>query len=239
MLPLSASSACILIVDDDDDIRDLIASHLDRAGYKHVGAATLAEARVALARHDIALMLLDLTLPDGDGMTFCRDLRAEGFVVPVIMLTARSTPGDRVEGLEGGADDYLSKPFDARELIIRMRNVLKRGIQGPKSQSGRYASFGPWRLDLAQRRLMGQDDRGMMLSTTEFAILRRLLENPFEELSREDLLPERKETVWVDRSLDNRIARLRAKLARAPGGENLIVTVRNKGFLLACDVTYV
>jgi two-component system OmpR family response regulator len=116
-------------VDDDDDIRDLIASHLDRAGYRHVGAATLAEARAALARHDIALMLLDLTLPDGDGMTFCRDLRAEGFVVAIIMLTARSTPGDRVEGLEGGADDYLSKPFDARELIIRMRNVLKRGIQ--------------------------------------------------------------------------------------------------------------
>lgn len=228
----------ILLVDDDDDIRELLGAQLMRAGFAVEQAASLAEARVQLQRHAITLMLLDLTLPDGDGMTFCRDLRAEGFGVAIMMLTARGRAVDRVEGLEGGADDYLAKPFDPRELLARIRNIVRRGERG-QGATGRFASFGPWRLDLARRLLTGPDERALTLSTTEFDILRRLLESPGVELGREELLPERRETVWFDRSLDNRIARLRAKLGRVPGGEGLIVTVRNKGFLLACDVAYV
>ncbi|MBC2665321.1 response regulator transcription factor [Novosphingobium flavum] len=238
MTPPDQSNQLVLIVDDDDDIRDLLSAQLGRAGFATIGAASLDEARSALDCHPVRVMLLDLSLADGDGMAFCRDLRAEGYSVTIMMLTARDRAADRVEGLEGGADDYLTKPFEPRELIARIRNLLRRG-QHRDELTGRFASFGPWRLDLARRRLSGPDERVVILSTTEFAILRRLLESPRLELGREELLPERKETVWFDRSLDNRIARLRAKLARAEGGDGLIVTVRNKGFLLACDVTYV
>lgn len=238
MTPQGPSLPLILVVDDDEDIRELLCAQLARAGFDALSAASLGEARGLLDSHAITLMLLDLTLPDGDGMTFCRDLRAQGYSVSIMMLTARGRAVDRVEGLEGGADDYLAKPFDLRELLARIRNLLRRGGRD-NATTGRFASFGPWRLDLARRRLSGPEDRAVMLSTTEFAILRRMLELPRTELDREELLPERKETVWFDRSLDNRIARLRAKLAKAPGGEELIVTVRNKGFLLACDVTYV
>lgn len=230
----------LLVVDDDEDIRGLLSDLLSQAGLPHNTVATLAAAQREVEARPPSAILLDLTLEDGDGLEFCTRIRRGGFRGGILMLTARGTPSDRIVGLEGGADDYLSKPFEPRELIARVRNMLRRVPEQdrPTGNSFRFACFGPWRLDLFHRRLVGQDERVVMLSTGEFDILQRMIAAPHVEQSRQALLPERRETVDFDRSLDNRVSRLRGKLALQPGGGDMIVTVRNRGFILAADVTY-
>lgn len=230
----------ILVVDDDDDIRELITAQLERDGQDVVGVACAADIRPALAERPADLIVLDLNLPDGDGLNLCRELRAQGVTSGIIMVTARDSAIDRVLGLELGADDYLTKPFEPRELVARVRNLLRRTRDdaGGKSRNARTAMFGGWRLDLLQRRLVAPDDRLVILSSAEFRLLSRFTEAPNIVLTREELLPERAATVVFDRSIDLQVSRLRQKLAGVAGGEALILTVRSEGYVLASDVTY-
>jgi len=230
----------ILVVDDDEDIRELIVRQLRQEHYVVASAGSVEAMRSAQEAHPADLIVLDLNLPDGDGLALCRALRAEGLTSAIIMVTARDSAIDRVLGLELGADDYLTKPFEPRELLVRVRNLLRRSwaadVQRPRN--ARYARFGSWQLDLVQRRLVASDDRLVMLSSAEFRLLNRFVESPQEVLSREQLLPERRATVAFDRSIDLQISRLRQKLASAGDGEELILTVRNEGYVLASPVTF-
>ncbi|OAN59269.1 MULTISPECIES: response regulator transcription factor [unclassified Sphingobium] len=232
--------ATVLVVDDDADIRELIVGQLQQENYRLLSASSLAELRQTLREHPVDLIVLDLNLPDGDGLLLCRELRAEGAEVQIIMVTARGSAIDRVLGLELGADDYLTKPFEPRELLVRIRNLLRRARSEPAPRGGtmRYAHFGPWRLDLQQRRLVAPDDRLVMLSSAEFRLLSRFIEEPNVVLARETLLPERRATAAFDRSIDLQVSRLRQKLAGVAGGDELILTVRGEGYVLASGVDY-
>ena len=239
---MNSRQARLIVVDDDPDIRDLIVRQLRQEHYEVVPAGSLAELHQALSVHAADLIVLDLNLPDGDGLTLCRELRAEGNDVPIIMVSARGSAIDRVLGLELGADDYLTKPFEPRELLVRIRNLLRRShADEPDRQRDkgvRIASFGPWRLDLFQRRLIAEDGRLVMLSSAEFRLLSRFIEEPNVVLSRESLVPERRATAAFDRSTDLQVSRLRQKLATMPGGEELVLTVRGEGYVLASPVSY-
>lgn len=241
MVPsLDPTPSRVLVVDDDEDIRELIIAQLVRDGHDVVGVGTVADIRPALAERPADLIVLDLNLPDGDGLNLCRELRAQGMTAGIIMVTARDSAIDRVLGLELGADDYLTKPFEPRELVARVRNLLRRtrDEEGAKLRNARTAIFGGWRLDLVQRRLVAPDDRLVMLSSAEFRLLSRFTEAPNIVLTREELLPERAATVTFDRSIDLQISRLRQKMSSVPGGDGLILTVRNEGYVLASDVSY-
>lgn len=226
----------LMVVDDDPDIRELVMAQLAREGYELQAASNVAEARAAIAAEPIDLIVLDLGLPDGDGLALCRQLRAEGHDGAIIMVTARDSAIDRVLGLELGADDYLTKPFEPRELSVRVRNLLRRRPPVTARPGAHIARFGRWRLDLVKRRLIAPDDSLVMLSSTEFEILNRFVEAPNQPLSRQILLPSRAATAAFDRTIDNQISRLRQKLAET--GDDLILTVRNQGYLLAADVRF-
>ena len=228
--------AHLLIADDDDDIRALVAGQLAREGYTLSEAGDVAGIRRVLSSCAIDLIVLDLNLPDGDGLVLCRELRAAGHEGAIIMVTARDSAVDRVLGLELGADDYLTKPFEPRELTARIRNLLRRAPVAATFRSIKAARFGAWTLDLVKRRLVAADDSVVMLSTAEYEILERLVNHPHQPLSREALQPQRAATASFDRTIDNQISRLRQKLQ--PDGEQLILTVRSQGYMLAADVDF-
>ncbi|WP_176597950.1 response regulator [Sphingobium sp. 15-1] len=234
----------VIVVDDDEDIRDLIVGQLAQEHYEVLAAGSLGELQALTAARPVDLIVLDLNLPDGDGLSLCRELRAQGNGVQIIMVTARGSAIDRVLGLELGADDYLTKPFEPRELLVRVRNLLRRSRneEPARQKTARIARFGPWRLDLFQRRLIASDDRLIMLSSAEFRLLSRFIEEPNVVLSREALVPERRATAAFDRSIDLQVSRLRQKLAGdsgdGPGGGGLILTVRGEGYVLASTVNY-
>jgi two-component system, OmpR family, response regulator len=234
-----AATPRILIVDDDADIRSLLADYLGEQGWLISTAQDGAAMRQVLDSTPIDLIVLDLTLPGSDGLTLCRDLRARS-TIPVIMLTARSAPLDRILGLEMGADDYLCKPFEPRELLVRIRNVLRRSGPAVRETADAPAQwhFGDWTLDEAKRQLQNGAGLVVMLSGGEYRLLKVLLERPNRALNRDQLisLTQGRETDPLDRSIDLHISRLRQKLgddARAP---RLIKTLRNEGYLLSADV---
>ena len=229
----------ILIVDDDADIRSLLADYLGEQGWHISTAADGMEMQQVLDTAPIDLIVLDLTLPGSDGLTLCRDLRAHS-AIPVIMLTARSAPLDRILGLEMGADDYLCKPFEPRELLVRIRNVLRRShsTANDSLSSSALWRFAGWTLDETTRQLQNTAGLVVMLSGGEYRLLKVLLERPNRALNRDQLLTmtQGRETDPLDRSIDLHISRLRQKLgddARAP---KLIKTLRNEGYLLAATV---
>jgi two-component system OmpR family response regulator len=234
-----ATSPRILIVDDDADIRSLLADYLGEQGW-HISTAADGEAmQQALDTAPVDLIVLDLTLPGSDGLTLCRDLRAHS-AIPVIMLTARSAPLDRILGLEMGADDYLCKPFEPRELLVRIRNILRRSQTAPNEVPGASTTwyFADWTLDETTRQLQNSAGLVVMLSGGEYRLLKVFLERPNRALNRDQLLSltQGRETDPLDRSIDLHISRLRQKLgddARAP---KLIKTLRNEGYLLATTV---
>jgi two-component system OmpR family response regulator len=233
------TSPRILIVDDDADIRSLLADYLGEQGW-HVSTAQDGNTmQQVLDSTPIDLIVLDLTLPGNDGLTLCRDLRAHSSI-PVIMLTARSAPLDRILGLEMGADDYLCKPFEPRELLVRIRNVLRRSQGAVAEHAGAPARwhFADWTLDETTRQLQSSGGLVVALSGGEYRLLKALLERPNRALSRDQLLTltQGRETDPLDRSIDLHISRLRQKLgddARAP---RLIKTLRNEGYLLTASV---
>ncbi len=231
----------ILVVDDDRDIRTLLAEYLDSNGLRTLTATNGSEMRRVLEESRVDLIVLDLTLPGEDGLTLCRNLRATSSV-PVIMLTARGEPLDRILGLEMGADDYLAKPFEPRELFARIRSVLRRTQALPPNMAQPDVAimrFAGWTLDLTARHLVNKDGVVVALSGAEFRLLKVFLDHPNRVLNRDQLLEltQGRESDPFDRSVDIQISRLRQKLGDDARTPTIIKTVRNEGYVLATTVT--
>ena len=232
----------LLVVDDDRDIRQLVGDYLQRNGYRVSLAADGSGMQETLATTHIDLIVLDLMLPGDDGLTLCRKLRAapETAGLPILMLTARGDAVDRIVGLEMGADDYLPKPFEPRELLARIRNILRRAHARPErepSHAPRHR-FAGWLLDTGLRQLTSPEGVVVPLSGAEYRMLLTFLEHPQRVLNRDRImdLTRGRDADPFDRSIDLQISRLRQKLgddARAPV---LIKTVRNEGYILATPV---
>ena len=221
----------ILVVDDDVALRELIASYLQTNGFVVDSCGDGREMRAAIERHAPDLIVLDLMLPGEDGLSLLRVLRAGGGP-PVIIVSARGDEVDRVVGLEVGADDYLPKPFGPRELLARVRAVLRRG-QTPSAAAGSI-SFGPFRLDKLSHALT-RDDVEVSLTSGEFNLLRIFLEHPNQVLSRDHLVSLLRgfERTPFDRSIDVRITRLRRKIEPQPEAPIYLRTVWGEGYLFA------
>ena len=236
-----AASPHILIVDDDREIRDLLARFLAKHGYRVEVAADGRAMRKALAEWRIDLVVLDLMMPGEDGLVLCRRLRAESSV-PVIMLTAMGEDIDRIVGLEIGADDYVPKPFNPRELLARIKAVLRRAggapAARPAERDGSALAFAGWRLDHSARRLTAPDGAGVELTAGEFELLVALVEHPQRVMGREQLLDltRGREAAPFDRSIDVQVSRLRRKIETDPSKPELIKTVRNGGYVFAAAV---
>ncbi|QXI27459.1 response regulator [Pseudomonas vanderleydeniana] len=226
----------LLIVDDDPEIRQLLSEYLTSAGYQTSTACDGKEMRRRLELNVIDLIVLDLMLPGEDGLSLCRELRVTSNT-PVIMLTARGTLVDRILGLELGADDYLPKPFDPRELLVRIKVVLRRAQSFPERariDDVPTIRFAGWQLDTRARQLLSPQGLVISLGNTDFRVLRLLLQHPNRPLSRDFLLNHvfEKDSTPFDRSIDVCISRLRQQLE-----PSLIKTVRNEGYMLtATDV---
>jgi two-component system OmpR family response regulator len=232
----------ILIVDDHREIRELVSRALTKEGFRVSLAADGRAMHKVLADSRIDLILLDLMLPGEDGLSLCRSLRAES-KIPIIMLTAKGEEVDRVIGLEMGADDYLPKPFGSRELIARIRAVLRRSQEAsaPASSGERPKQyhFDRWRLDVGARELIRDDGTTLPLSTGEYELLIALVERPQRVLSRDQLLDlaRGRSASGLDRSIDTQVSRLRRKLEQDPSDPKIVKTVWGGGYLFASAVS--
>jgi two-component system OmpR family response regulator len=232
----------ILVVDDHREIRDLVSRALQREGFRVTTAADGHSMRKVLADSRIDLIVLDLMLPGEDGLSLCRGVRAESDI-PIIMLTAKGDEVDRVIGLEMGADDYLPKPFGSRELIARIKAVLRRGRQMPAGPDAagepRRFRFDRWILDAGARELIREDGVTVALSTGEYDLLIALLEHPQRVLSREQLLDlaRGRSATLFDRSVDTQVSRLRKKIETDPSDPKIIKTVWGGGYSLTAKVS--
>ena len=230
----------ILIVDDDAEIRQLLGSYLLKNGLRTTAAADGKAMWQALDAARVDLVVLDLMLPGEDGLTLCRKLRARSDI-PVIMLTARGDETDRIVGLEMGADDYLPKPFSARELLARIKVILRRARSLPdnlRPEETRHIAFAGWTLDTAQRHLVSGEGVVTALSGAEYRLLRIFLSHPNRVLNRDQLvdLTQGREADPLDRSIDVQVSRLRHRLGDDPRDPRLIKTVRGEGYVLAVPV---
>ena len=241
-------AATVVVVDDEADLRDAVVAYLIRQGFSVRGAANASELRAHLAAAPADLVVLDIAMPGEDGLSVARWLRAGGGGgdMGIVMLTAAAEVVDRVVGLEVGADDYVAKPFDLRELLARLRAVLRRRATAPVAGTaapaepappGRRVRMGRNRLDLDMRRLFGPDGREVPLVASEFELLRAFAERPGRTLSRETLLdlahPHGEE--HFDRSIDVRITRIRRKIEVEPSHPAVIRTVRGLGYVFDPD----
>ena len=232
----------ILVVDDHADIRDLLKRFLEQHGYRVSCARDGREMKKLLEHSTIELIVLDLMLPGEDGLTLCRELRVHS-AIPIVMLTAMGEDMDRIVGLEMGADDYLAKPFNPRELLARIKAVLRRSqpheTRGDEESVTRY-HFAHWQLDMARRELIDSDGLSISLSTAEFDLLKVFLERPQRVLSRDQLLDlaRGREAQAFDRAIDTQVSRLRRKLERDAKNPELIKTVWGGGYLFAAEVTH-
>lgn len=228
----------VLVVDDDAEIRKLLGEYLERNGFRVSLATDGPDMRRALDRTRPDIVVLDLMLPGDSGLTLCRDLRVESSL-PVIMLTARAEEVDRIVGLEMGADDYLAKPFSPRELLARIRSILRR-TRGPASPAagGHQLRFAGWILDLAARQLVAADGVVVALSGAEFKLLSVFVEHPNRVLDRNQLmdLTVGRDGSPFDRSIDVQVSRLRLRLRDDAREPRIIKTVRNEGYVLAAVV---
>jgi len=230
----------LLIVDDDADIRQLLREYLQENGYRVTAAANGKEMRAAMAAGQPDLIILDVMMPGEDGISLCRAVRAHS-EVPIIMLTARGDETDRVVGLEVGADDYVPKPFSPRELLARVKSVLRRAKALPpnlRREELRWFRFAGWRLDAVTRNLTTPDGVVVPLSATEFKLLRVLLDHPGRVLTRDQLieLMLSRDAGPFDRALDVQISRLRQRLGEDAREPAIIKTVRGQGYVLAAAV---
>lgn len=231
----------ILIVDDHREIRDLISRALSKEGFRVSVAADGRAMQKVMADSRIDLILLDLMLPGEDGLSLCRTLRAESSI-PIIMLTAKGEEVDRVIGLEMGADDYLAKPFGSRELIARIKAVLRRSQKVSKQESEQRPKsyhFDRWGLDTGSRALLRDDGVTVPLSTGEYDLLIALVERPQRVLNRDQLLDlaRGRSAAGLDRSIDTQVSRLRKKLEIDPGDPQIIKTVWGGGYIFTPAVT--
>ncbi|RAI58701.1 response regulator [Roseicella frigidaeris] len=230
----------ILVVDDDREIRDLLSKFLERQGMRVSAARDAKEARKLWPLGRYHLVVLDLMLPGESGLDFAKWLRSQG-EVPIVMLTAMSEETDRIVGLELGADDYLGKPFNPRELLARIRAVLRRASGEPgaaKEPPARAIRFSGWTLEPTRRRLLNPDGAEVPLTGGEYELLQVLVERPNRVLTRDmlmDLLRGRQAGPF-DRAIDVAVSRLRRKLEDDGRNPNLIKTVRGGGYVLAATV---
>ncbi|WP_041794866.1 response regulator [Pararhodospirillum photometricum] len=231
---------CVLIVDDDSDIRDLVAFEARRQGWEVCEAASVRALEEVLARHVPDLILLDIRLPDGDGLALAQRLRASS-EIPIIMLTGLGSDIDRVVGLEIGADDYVVKPFNPRELIARIKAVLRRsgGLRSIVADDHDRRRFAGWVLDLSARTLQAPDGRPVHLTCAEFQLLEVFAASPRRVLSRDQLLERTRsdEADVFDRTIDVLILRLRRKIESNPQAPTLIRTERGVGYVFDVEVT--
>ncbi|MCL6271745.1 response regulator [Sansalvadorimonas sp. 2012CJ34-2] len=233
----------ILVVDDHDEIRDLLGQYLTRHGMEVTLALDGTTMREQLKKHDdFDLIVLDLMMPGEDGLSLCRHVRSiDG--PPIIMLTAMGEEADRIVGLEMGADDYIAKPFSPRELLARIKAVLRRSSRKGKPEKSTESSgrlhFENWTLDNNLRQLENDKELVIPLSTAEYRLLSAFTSNPRRVLSRDQLLDitQGREAMPFDRSIDNQVSRLRRKVEQDPKNPTLIKTVWGGGYMFTPEVT--
>lgn len=231
----------LLLVDDEAALREPLAEYLSRQGFAVTQASSAAEARSRLREEKPDLALLDIMMPGEDGLSLCRHL-VETRDLPVIFLTARGEATDRIVGLEIGADDYVVKPFEPRELVARIRSVLRRSARAPALASEDEALvFEGWHLDPLKRRLTDPEGAVVAISSVEFRLLMAFLEHPRQVLNRDRLLDmvQGREAHLFDRAVDNQVSRLRRKIEADSRNPQLIQTVWGGGYMLAADVKHV
>jgi two-component system, OmpR family, response regulator len=228
----------LLLVDDEKALREPLADYLSRQGFGVIQAASAAEARTILRDHTPDLVLLDIMMPGEDGLSLCRHL-SESRAIPTILLTARGEATDRVVGLEIGADDYVVKPFEPRELVARIRSVLRRAAKGGAAPAeDEHFEFEGWRLDPLKRRLVDPEGALVSISSLEYRLLVAFLENPRRVLDRDRLLDlvQGREAHLFDRAVDNQVSRLRRKIEVDSRNPVLIQTVWGGGYMFTADV---
>jgi DNA-binding response OmpR family regulator len=230
----------ILLVDDERDIREPLAAYLSRNAVRVTKAENAAAARQMLSAYAIDLVLLDIMMPGEDGLSLAGFIRATTSI-PIILLTAKAEEMDRVVGLEIGADDYVTKPFSPRELLARIKAVLRRAgengnlVRAPDAET---YGFGQWLLRSGERELVGEDGVAIPLSTGEYNLLHAFVTHPRRVLSREQLLDlsQGRELAAFERSIDNHISRLRKKIETNPSDPKLVKTVWGGGYMLSAEV---
>lgn len=229
----------ILVLDDDPDILDEVCETLSEDGFETLRAGTAAELWSLVEKNEIDLFILDLMLPDGNGLALAKDIRQKSDV-GIIIVTGKSGETDRVVGLEIGADDYVTKPFSPRELLARVRSVLRRTkgsfYPGDGQNAGgdrKSVEFCGWQLDLASHHLSSADGEEVPLTTAEFELLRVFIESPNRVHSRDYLLDSVHGREWAgyDRGIDGLVSRLRKKMKPEPGTPEFIKTIRGAGYM--------
>ncbi len=236
----------ILVVDDEEAVRELLRDCLELDGFTVSDAADSRAMRARLAEGGVDLITLDLMLGGESGLALARDIRGQ-HDVPIVMISGKGDTIDRVVGLELGADDYITKPFHPREVVARIRAVLRRKAPAPAAvpaapqaavASAERLSFGAYTLEPASRTLFGRDGRPLELTTAEFNLLEALARRPQRVLTRDVIMDALKGQGWTpfDRSIDALVSRLRRKIEDDPGAPTLVKTVRNVGYMLACPV---
>ncbi|WP_124407214.1 response regulator [Pseudomonas sp. R4-39-08] len=233
----------ILIVDDDREIRELVGNYLQKNGLRTTVVADGRQMRAFLASTPVDLIVMDIMMPGDDGLVLCRELRAgKHKATPMLMLTARNDDTDRIIGLEMGADDYLAKPFVARELLARINAVLRRTRMLPPNlivtEAGRLLAFGKWRLDTTARHLLDSEGTIVTLSGGEYRLLRVFLDHPQRVLNRDQLLnlTQGRDADLFDRSIDLLVSRLRHRLQDDARDPAYIKTVRSEGYVFTYAV---
>jgi two-component system, OmpR family, response regulator len=238
-MPVSQVGRSILLVDDDQEIRELLETYLSRSGFQVRTVADGAQFREAMASDPADLVILDVMLPDEDGFSLCRWVRGHKRLaqMPIIMLTASSDEADRVIGLELGADDYLGKPFSPRELLARIKALLRR-VHFGQDRGSDVLAFDEWRLDMVSHRLFHQDGEEVLLSGADFALLKLFLDHPQQILDRDTIANSTRgrEVMPLERIVDMAVSRLRQRLRDTGKCPRLIRTVRGSGYLLAAQV---
>ena len=238
--PVHARPDRIVVVDDDARIRDLLRRYLSQEGFEVLLAEDGKALNRLLTRENVDLIVLDLMLPGEDGLSICRRLRAGNDITPIIMLTAKVEDVDRIVGLEVGADDYLPKPFNPRELLARIHAVLRRRptqeAPGAPSREAQVVNFGPFEFDLSRRRL-AKDGEVLALTTGEFSMLKALVRHPRQPLSRDKLalLARGRDFEPFDRSLDVQVSRLRKLIESDAAQPRYIQTVWGVGYVFVPD----
>jgi two-component system OmpR family response regulator len=241
--PMDAHTDHILIVDDDREIRELVSTYLTKNGLRVTVATDGRHMRSFLDVNNVDLIVLDVMMPGDDGLVLCRELRAgKHKATPVLMLTARSDETDRIVGLEMGADDYLAKPFAARELLARIKAVLRRTRMLPPNlqitEAAQLLAFGDWRLDTTARHLLDPDGTIVALSGAEYRLLRVFVDHPQRVLNRDQLLSltQGREAEMFERSIDLLVSRLRQHLKDDAREPRYIKTVRSEGYVFSMPV---
>lgn len=234
----------ILVVDDDRDIRELIVDYLLKSGYRATGAANGKEMRAVLDKQAVDLVVLDIMMPGDDGLTLCRQLRSgQHKDLPILMLTARHDDMDRILGLEMGADDYVVKPFVARELLARIKAIMRRLRTLPPNlqvtEAGRIIAFGDWQLDTSARHLLDPTGTIVALSGAEYRLLRVFVDHPQRVLTRDQLLnfTQGRDAELFERSIDLLVSRVRQRLNEDARTPLYIKTVRSEGYVFSMPVS--